>query len=177
MLFLLLVKSSGDEVSSLTSNCPTSVGLQQSPILKLFKCSLVHLNIKWYPEDSIQQPGLYQLHGYNFSCAHFVFKHLSNQVSQKKKKIKGRRGEGNSDSICGNIMDLGLPICFFPLNFQVNSPEQGYCKFLTALHARFANCREFICSQVCFSFPYKMNSKNICIYNVYVTCQLRNPGS
>lgn len=42
-------------------------------------------------------------------------------------------GKENPDYICGNIMEVGLPICFFPLNFQVNSPEQGCFKFLTAL--------------------------------------------
>lgn len=59
MLFLLLVKSSGDEVSSLTLNCPASVGLWHSPNLTLFKCIFVHLNFKWCPEDSVQQPGLW----------------------------------------------------------------------------------------------------------------------
>lgn len=59
MLFLLLVKNSGDEVSSLTLNCLVSVGLWHSPTLTLFKCIFVHLNIKWCPEDSIQQTGLW----------------------------------------------------------------------------------------------------------------------
>jgi len=58
-LFLLLVKDSGDEVSSLTLNCPASVGLWHSQTLTLFKCNFLHLNIKWYPEDSVQHQELH----------------------------------------------------------------------------------------------------------------------
>lgn len=58
-VFLLCVKNSGDEVSSLTLNCPASVGLYHSPTLMLFKSNFEHKNPKSFPEDSAQQPGLW----------------------------------------------------------------------------------------------------------------------
>lgn len=144
MLLLSLVKNSGNEVSSLTWNCPASVGLWHSPILALFKWGFLCI---WILDGALRiQLSSQDCGSYNFSalilcsCIYLTSSVKKTHTTKSKRHPTNKtQGGRNPDYICGNTVEVGFSVCFLPLNFQVKSPEQGYFEFLAVLSVRFAN--------------------------------------